>query len=299
MNRRVFLAGSAAVLAVACGGPTPCNDFNPEWWDDVSDAENAARKTFGRTVSAWEGVEGSAEATQRFRDSLNRFTLRPRTLVDVSTIDASTTLMGQPASSPILYHTAAGITGLARFRNDAEIGARAGGAIVARSNGDTRDGTDGSAGAFLTIVPWRALPSASTPSGQPLIAGGIRSADDARAAVQQGARAVVITPPLTANDIGPSSLELVTEVREAVPRQTEVFVEGPFRHGNEILIARALGANAAVVSLPVIWGTAAEGAPGAQRVIEMLTTQLALGMGMCGRPKLANISRDMVRVHRA
>ena len=65
-----------------------------------------------------------------------------------------------------------------------------------------------------------------------------------------------------------------------------VLVDGSFRRGTDILKALAFGAKAVAVGRPVMWGLAAYGADGVQGVIEMLQTELARYMAMCGRSTL-------------
>ena len=59
----------------------------------------------------------------------------------------------------------------------------------------------------------------------------------------------------------------------------------------------AFGAKGVLIGRPVMWGLAAYGADGVQGVVEMLQTELARYMGMCGRPSLAAINSSLVRVH--
>jgi isopentenyl diphosphate isomerase/L-lactate dehydrogenase-like FMN-dependent dehydrogenase len=46
-----------------------------------------------------------------------------------------------------------------------------------------------------------------------------------------------------------------------------------------------------------MWGLTAYGADGVQGVMEMLQTELARYMCMCGRPSLAAVDASLVRVH--
>ena len=46
-----------------------------------------------------------------------------------------------------------------------------------------------------------------------------------------------------------------------------------------------------------MWGLAAYGASGVQGAVEMLQTDMARFMGMCGRATLASIDSSLVRVH--
>jgi 4-hydroxymandelate oxidase len=93
------------------------------------------------------------------------------------------------------------------------------------------------------------------------------------------------------------TLLLVAPVVQAVGDQIPVLVDGSFRRGTDILKALAFGAKGVLIGRPVIWGLAAYGADGVQGVVEMLQTELARYMCMCGRPSLAAVDPSLVRVH--
>jgi len=84
-----------------------------------------------------------------------------------------------------------------------------------------------------------------------------------------------------------------------VAGRAPVLVDGSFRRGTDILKALAFGARAVLVGRPVMWGLAAYGADGVQGVLEMLQTELARYMAMCGKSNLAMLDRTLLRVHRA
>ena len=86
---------------------------------------------------------------------------------------------------------------------------------------------------------------------------------------------------------------------DAVAGRVPVLVDGGFRRGTDILKALAFGARAVLIGRPVMWGLAAYGADGVQAVLEMLQTELARYMAMCGRTRVALLGRDMLRVHPA
>jgi isopentenyl diphosphate isomerase/L-lactate dehydrogenase-like FMN-dependent dehydrogenase len=86
-------------------------------------------------------------------------------------------------------------------------------------------------------------------------------------------------------------------ISEAVAGRIPLLVDGGFRRGSDVLKAIALGATAALVCRPVLWGLAAYGAPGAQKVVEMLQSELARDMVQVGAVNLAAIRRDHIRVH--
>jgi isopentenyl diphosphate isomerase/L-lactate dehydrogenase-like FMN-dependent dehydrogenase len=48
-----------------------------------------------------------------------------------------------------------------------------------------------------------------------------------------------------------------------------------------------------------MWGLAAYGAAGVRGVLEMLQTELARYMAMCGKPNVVALDRSLVKIHRA
>jgi 4-hydroxymandelate oxidase len=65
-----------------------------------------------------------------------------------------------------------------------------------------------------------------------------------------------------------------------------------------VLKALALGAQAVLLGPPPIWGLAAYGADGVQKVVEMLQTELAQDMAMCGKVNLKSLDPSLVKIHR-
>jgi 4-hydroxymandelate oxidase len=52
-----------------------------------------------------------------------------------------------------------------------------------------------------------------------------------------------------------------------------------------------------LVGRPAMWGLAAYGADGVQGVVEMLQTELARYMGMCGKSHVEMLDRTILTVH--
>ena len=86
---------------------------------------------------------------------------------------------------------------------------------------------------------------------------------------------------------------------DAVQGDVPVLVDGSVRRGTDILKALAFGARAVLVARPAMWGLAAYGASGVQGVLEMLQTELARYMGMCGVSTVKALDRSVLRVHAA
>jgi 4-hydroxymandelate oxidase len=133
----------------------------------------------------------------------------------------------------------------------------------------------------------------------PVVLKGILNPDEAAAAASKGVRAIVVSNHggvFTSGFADP--MEMLPVIAKAVDKKIPVLVDGSFRRGTDILKALALGASAVLVARPPVWGLAAYGAEGVQAVMEMLQTELARAMAMCGKPDLASIDASLVKIHR-
>ena len=131
----------------------------------------------------------------------------------------------------------------------------------------------------------------------PLLAKGILTAEDALRCVEQGLDGIVVSNHGgRALDYAPSTLEVLPEIVDAVGGRIPVLVDGGFRRGSDILKALALGAAAVCLGRVPRWGLAAFGAPGVQRVLEILQAELVLAMAHTGRSTLSSIDRSLVRM---
>lgn len=147
-------------------------------------------------------------------------------------------------------------------------------------------------------IDWAAVDAVVKGTSLPVIVKGITRPADAREAVARGARGVVVSNYRGGNAASlPGTLFLVAPVVQAVGAQVPVLVDSSFRRGTDILKALGLGAKGVLIGRPVMWGLAAYGADGVQGAVEMLQTELARYMCMCGRPSLASLNASVVRIH--
>ena len=166
-------------------------------------------------------------------------------------------------------------------------------AIFVTVNAGTSAGGTGSG-----AIDWAAVDAVVKGTSLPVIVKGITTPEEAKEAVAHGAKGVVVSNYHGGNAASlKGTLLLVAPVVEAVGDQVPVLVDGSFRRGTDIIKALGFGAKGVLVGRPVMWGLAAYGAPGVQGVVEMLQTELARYMGMCGRPTIASIDSSLVRVH--
>ncbi|HEX4637539.1 MAG TPA: alpha-hydroxy-acid oxidizing protein [Rhizomicrobium sp.] len=147
-------------------------------------------------------------------------------------------------------------------------------------------------------IDWAAVDAVVKGTSIPVIVKGITRPQDAKEAIAHGAKGVVVSNYRGGHAAAlTGTLLLVAPVVQAVGDQIPVLVDGSFRRGTDILKALAFGAKGVLIGRPVMWGLAAYGADGVQGVVEMLQTELARYMCMCGRPSLAAVNPSLVRVH--
>ncbi len=130
----------------------------------------------------------------------------------------------------------------------------------------------------------------------PMMAKGIVTAEDARLCLEHGLDGIYVSNHGGRSlDYEASTLEVLPEIVDAARGRVPILVDGGFRRGSDILKALALGASAVCVCRPQRWGLAAYGAPGVERVLQILQDELRLAMAATGRTTLASIDSSLVR----
>jgi isopentenyl diphosphate isomerase/L-lactate dehydrogenase-like FMN-dependent dehydrogenase len=130
----------------------------------------------------------------------------------------------------------------------------------------------------------------------PVVAKGILSGEDARRAVDAGASAVVVSNHGGRQlDSVPATMTVLSEVLDAVSDQVEVYVDGGFRRGADVVKAVALGARAALIGRPWAYGLAAAGQPGVDRVLSIFRDDIDRTLRLLGAPSVAALDPDLVR----
>jgi len=129
----------------------------------------------------------------------------------------------------------------------------------------------------------------------PVVVKGIMGGDDARAAVNAGADALVVSNHGgRILDYNRAALEALPEVVDAVGGKIPVLLDSGIRSGGDIVKALALGAKAGLVGRPVAWGVGAFGALGVERVFAIFTEEMQRVMTMTGAARIADVTKSML-----
>lgn len=287
----------------------------------------AQRKLSG---ALYEEIAGSDRA------AFDRITFRPRMMVNTLNLDLTTELFGARLFAPILagpvadlrrYHAegeVAWVRGAAAAKTAvvvadrssvpvAEIAAAAAAAgstvlwfQAASDAARSRFDAAVAAGCQAVCITPPHLSTAATPRWDwaaidrirkgltvPVLLKGVMTAAETRVAVERGIGGIIVSSYRSAG----SSIEALPVVAEAAAGKIPILIDGSFRRGSDVIKAIALGARAALVARPLVWGLAAYGAPGVQQALELLQGEMARDMAMAGRPALGRVDRTLIRLH--
>lgn len=154
--------------------------------------------------------------------------------------------------------------------------------------------------AIVQRVDWTAVDAIRRGINVPVLVKGIATPDDARLALKHDVQGLIVSNyGGLVGRVGDAPILALPAIVDAVQGNVPVLVDGSIRRGTDILKALAFGARAVLIGRPVMWGLAAYGANGVQGVLEMLQTELARYMGMCGVSTVKALDRSVLRVHAA
>jgi len=131
----------------------------------------------------------------------------------------------------------------------------------------------------------------------PIVIKGIQTVDDAKAVVDAGADAIVVSNHGGRQlDRAPTPLEQLPAIAGAVGDRAEVYVDGGILGGADVVAAVALGARAALVGRAYLFGLMAGGERGVERAVELLRKELVRTMQLLGAASIAELTPDGVRI---
>jgi glycolate oxidase len=125
----------------------------------------------------------------------------------------------------------------------------------------------------------------------PLIIKGIATVEDAEIAVEHGVEVVYVSNHGGRQlDHGLGSTAVLPEVVKAIGSKAEVWVDGGYMRGTDIVKALALGAKAVGIGRLAGLGLAAGGPPGLVRVLELLEEEVRICLGLLGVRSYAELT---------
>jgi L-lactate dehydrogenase (cytochrome) len=133
----------------------------------------------------------------------------------------------------------------------------------------------------------------------PLLIKGIQTVDDARAAVDHGADAIVVsTHGGRQLDRAAAPLEVLPPIVDAVGDRADVLLDTGIMHGGDVVAALAFGAKACLVGRAFLYGLMAGGERGVQRAIAILAEEVTRTLQLLGAGGAEELNRSHVSLRR-
>jgi L-lactate dehydrogenase (cytochrome) len=131
--------------------------------------------------------------------------------------------------------------------------------------------------------------------GGKLILKGIQDVEDAKLAVQSGADALIVSNHGGRQlDGAQSSIEALPTIVDAVGGQIEIHMDGGIRSGQDVLKARALGAQGVYIGRPFLYGLGAMGEAGVTKCLQILHKELDITMAFCGHTQVETVDKSIL-----
>lgn len=145
---------------------------------------------------------------------------------------------------------------------------------------------------FDPSVTWRDLEWVRSRWRGPLIVKGVLDLEDARAAADAGADAVVVS------NHGGRQLDGVLSTARALPRiadgvgsRTTVLADGGIRSGLDVVRMLALGAQGVLIGRAWAYALAARGQAGVAHVLDLIAKEMRVAMALTGANRIEAITR--------
>ena len=144
-------------------------------------------------------------------------------------------------------------------------------------------------------LTWEFIEKLRGATDMKIVVKGIVTYEDAKLCLEYGVDGVIVSNHGgRGQESGWATLDALPEVVEAIDGKIPVMIDSGFRRGTDIFKALALGATAVGIGRPYMFGLAAFGQEGVERVLELLRLELELAMMSTGARTLDEISRTSI-----
>ncbi len=150
---------------------------------------------------------------------------------------------------------------------------------------------DGTGMQFQAALSWDQVKRYKDKYDLPLALKGIATAEDAEIAIEHGVEIVYVSNHGGRQlDHGLGSAAVLPEVLKAVNGRAEVWVDGGFMRGSDIVKAICLGAKTVGIGRLACLGLAAAGVPGLVRTLELIEEEVRICLGLLGVTSFAGLT---------
>jgi (S)-mandelate dehydrogenase len=129
-----------------------------------------------------------------------------------------------------------------------------------------------------------------------LIIKGVLSSADAERAAGLGVDGIVVSNHGGRQlDSCVAPIDVLPEIVRTVGERLAILIDSGFRRGTDVVKALALGAQAVMVGRATLYGLIADGGPGGERALAILTSEIDRVLGQLGCTSVAELRPELVR----
>jgi isopentenyl diphosphate isomerase/L-lactate dehydrogenase-like FMN-dependent dehydrogenase len=129
----------------------------------------------------------------------------------------------------------------------------------------------------------------------PFIIKGVMSADEAKIAVEVGAKGIVVSNHGgRVLDYTPATITVLPGIADAVRGKIKIFFDSGVRRGVDVLKALALGADCCLIGRPLVRGAHGGGREGVALMMNQFRAELMDAMVLTGTQDVRNVSRNII-----
>lgn len=151
-----------------------------------------------------------------------------------------------------------------------------------------------------TLTWTETLPWLSKHTSKPVILKGLQTHEDAYIAAQHAPQVkgiILSNHGGRAADTAPPAVHTLLEIRKYCPEvfsKLDVIVDGGIKRGTDVVKALCLGAKAVGIGRPPLFGLAAGGIDGVERVLEILRDETATAMRLLGAQQVSDLGMQHI-----
>lgn len=170
--------------------------------------------------------------------------------------------------------------------------------ITGESLGKRGGGLTKTVGAYIDqALTWKDIDWIRSLTDLPIVLKGIQTAADAKMAMKYNVQGILLSNHGGRNlDYSPPSILLLLELHKQCPEifdKMEIYIDGGFRRGGDMLKALCLGAKAIGMGRPFLFALG-YGTEGAEHLVEILRDELESAMKLVGVKDLSEVHPGLV-----
>ncbi|XP_066934651.1 uncharacterized protein [Clytia hemisphaerica] len=148
---------------------------------------------------------------------------------------------------------------------------------------------------FKSSLSWDDLKWLRSVTTLPIYLKGIMTREDAGKCLDHDVQGIIVSNHGGRQLDGvPATIDVLTEVVQAVGHRIPVYIDGGIRSGSDVFKALALGANGVFIGRPVVYGLSYNGSKGVQEVLQHITDELKSIMRLTGCRRISDINSTLI-----